>query len=205
MFVFKEKIYITAIGANYELDTNPDGTDRFSIKDSPAEDVSTSHPAVKPYSSRFIRMGIAAAMECLEQQPDVKPDAILTATGLGCLANTEKCLDIMLENKEELLDPTPFMESSFNSLGTQIAELTDNPCYNSTYVHRGCSLASAFLDAALLISEKEAKHVLVGAVDELTPATAAIFKRLGIWKNQDHGISFRHDVFLYAHILPLQI
>jgi 3-oxoacyl-[acyl-carrier-protein] synthase III len=38
--------------------------------------------------------------------------------------------------------------------------------YNNTYCHRGASFEAALLDAMMLLGEGEAKHVLVGGIDE---------------------------------------
>jgi 3-oxoacyl-(acyl-carrier-protein) synthase len=55
--------------------------------------------------------------------------------------------------------------------------------YNNTFVHRGFSFESALLDALLLLKEKEASHVLVGAADEITGYSHAILSRFGMYKN----------------------
>jgi hypothetical protein len=137
--------------------------------------------------SRIVRMGVAAGLQCLAGGNDVRPDAILTATGLGCLADTEKFMNTLLDNDESLLAPTAFIQSTFNAIGAQIALLTENHCYNNTFVHRGFSLESALLDAALLIGDGEARNILAGAVDELTPTLAILLERLGYLKQSKPG------------------
>lgn len=137
--------------------------------------------------SRVVRMGVATGLQCLEGVKDTPVDAILTATGLGCLADTEKFMDTILDNDERLLAPTAFIQSTFNIIGAQIALLTGNHGYNSTYVHRGFSFESALLDAALLLQEGEASTVLAGAVDEMTPALHTILGRMGCWKKTNPG------------------
>lgn len=137
--------------------------------------------------SRLVRMGVATGLQCLGESPSVRVDAILTATGLGCLTDTEKFMNTILDNDEQLLTPTTFIQSTFNTIGAQIALLTNNHCYNNTYVHRGFSFESALLDAALLIQEGEACNVLVGAMDEMTPTLYAILERLGCWQHEQAG------------------
>ena len=39
--------------------------------------------------SRMIKMGVACGLECLKDISPEKVDAIITATGLGCLADTD--------------------------------------------------------------------------------------------------------------------
>src|SRR5215475_8165928 len=71
--------------------------------------------------SRIIKMGVAAGIECLNEAGNKSPDAIITGTAFGCLADTESFLGKMVENKEELLTPTAFIQSTHNTVGAQIA------------------------------------------------------------------------------------
>lgn len=137
--------------------------------------------------SRVVRMGVATGLQCLIEKEDTPVGAILTATGLGCLADTEKFMDTLLDADERLLAPTAFIQSTFNTIGAQIALLTGNHSYNNTYVHRSFSLESALLDAALLLQEGEAEAVLVGAIDEMTPALHILLGRMGCWKQATPG------------------
>jgi hypothetical protein len=132
--------------------------------------------------SHIVRMGVACGLTCLEQNEDKNIDAIITATGLGCLADTEKFLDNLIENEEQLLNPSAFIQSTFNVIGAQIALLTGNRSYNNTYVHRGLSFESALIDGVMKIWEG-GNRVLVGAVDEVLPAEHSILKRLGMLDN----------------------
>jgi 3-oxoacyl-(acyl-carrier-protein) synthase len=61
--------------------------------------------------SRIIRMGVAAAMECLQEAGVKVPDAIVTGTAYGCLEDTNSFLSKMVEFNEELLTPTAFIHS----------------------------------------------------------------------------------------------
>ena len=136
--------------------------------------------------SRIIKMGVACGLECIESIPSEEVNAIITATGLGCLADTEKFLNSIIENKEQLLNPTPFIQSTFNTIGAQIALIRQIHAYNMTYVHRGLSFESALLDGIMKIWEGN-KNVLVGAIDEITPNSHAIQQRLGLLKDIQAG------------------
>jgi len=129
--------------------------------------------------SRVVKMGVSAALHCVNLA-EVQPEAIITATGLGCLADTEKFLDA-LTNNELQLNPTPFIQSTFNTVGAQIALMLGNHGYNNTYVHRGFSFESALLDAMMQIDEG-VNHVLAGCFDETTDTGFEIMRRLGFWK-----------------------
>lgn len=137
---------------------------------------------VRRRMSRVMKMGVAAAMECLSQTGR-QPDAIITATGWGCLGDTEKFLRNMIENGEYLLNPTPFTQSTFNTIGAQAAIVLKNTNYNITYVHRGFSFESALLDAMMKIQDGEAAQVLVESYDEYTGTSFKIMERLGFWRH----------------------
>lgn len=133
--------------------------------------------------SRIIKMGVAAAKNCLQLAQLEMPDAIITGTAYGCLADTEMFLSRMIEFKETLLTPTSFIQSTHNTVGAQIALLLKCHNYNNTFVHRGFSFESSLLDAMTLIEEKSANAVLVGAVDEIIDSSHNILKRFRLFKN----------------------
>ncbi len=132
--------------------------------------------------SRIIRMGVAAAMECLQEAGVKKPDAIITGTAYGCLEDTGLFLSKMVENNEELLTPTAFIQSTHNTIGAQIGLMLQCNNYNNAFVHRGFSFESALLDGMMLLKEKETANVLVGAVDEITDISHSILSRFGFYK-----------------------
>jgi 3-oxoacyl-[acyl-carrier-protein] synthase II len=132
--------------------------------------------------SRIIKMGVAAAMECLQEAGDKEPGAIITGTALGCLEDTGLFLTSIIEQKEEMLQPTPFIQSTHNTVGSQIALLLKCHGYNNTFVHRGFSFESALLDAMMLLHEGEITTVLAGSIDEITDISHAILTRFGLYK-----------------------
>ncbi len=118
--------------------------------------------------SKIIRNGIVAARLAMEESSCSNPDAIITGTGLGCAIDTEKFLMSMVENKETLLTPTSFIQSTHNTLGGSIAIGLACHNYNMTYVHRGFSFETALLDAQLMMESGEIQNALVGGFDEMT-------------------------------------
>ncbi|MDR3194793.1 MAG: beta-ketoacyl synthase chain length factor [Tannerella sp.] len=109
------------------------------------------------------------------------PDAIISGTGLGCIDNTEKFLHSMLENGEQYLQPTYFMQSTHNIISSLIA--IDLKChgYNNTFVHRGVSFEHALLDALFQFRQRRIRTALVGGYDELTDDYYIFLGRLGLW------------------------
>ena len=134
--------------------------------------------------SRIIRMGVAAAMECLQEACIKVPDAIITGTAYGCLEDTNSFLSKMVEFNEELLTPTAFIQSTHNTIGAQIGLMLQCNNYNNAFVHRGFSFESALLDGMMLLKENDAANVLVGAIDEITNTSHAILNRLGLYKQE---------------------
>ncbi len=134
--------------------------------------------------SRIIKMGIYAAKTSLDDANIDIPDAIITGTGIGCIEDTEKFLFSMITNNEQLLPPTPFIQSTHNTISAQIALMLKCHNYNNTYVHRGISFESALLDSMMLLKENSANNVLTGGADEITHNSFLITKRLGRWKNK---------------------
>ena len=113
------------------------------------------------------KMGVVAANKALELANLNQPDAIITGTGMGCIEDTEKFLNSIIKNDEAYLTPTSFIQSTHNTVGSQIALSLKCHAYNNTYTHGSLSFESALMDAQLMLKQNEAKHILVGGVDEL--------------------------------------
>lgn len=167
------KIYVNCITSGAEL--------RSDIK------VLIPEMNLRRRMSRVVKSGVAAGIESLLEFGTRAPiDAIITATGLGCIADSEKFLDGLIAGDETMLNPTPFIQSTFNTVGAQIALLRGLHCYNTTYAHRWTSFENALTDAALRIGAGWSRAVLVGAFDETTPSVEKVLQRLrvareGMW------------------------
>lgn len=150
---------------------------------------------VRRRMSRVIKSAVSTAVECMAGVENIDSlDAIITATGWGCLADSERFLRNIIVDKEQLLNPTPFIQSTFNTVGGQIALLRHNHCYNVTYVNRSHSFEDALLDAMMRIADGDSKNILIGAFDEQTPSQHAIMERMGIFRkcNDGEGAMFAH-------------
>lgn len=132
--------------------------------------------------SRAIKMGVASAFMALKQSKVSMPDGIITATGYGCLEDTGIFLTKMIENKEDALNPTPFIQSTHNTIGSQIALLLQCQAYNQTYTQGSFSFESALLDGMLQLSEAKEKNLLVGGIDEITDTSHRIQNRFGVFR-----------------------
>ncbi len=123
-------------------------------------------PAAARRMAKGIKMGVVASSLALKEAEITMPDAIITGTGLGCLKDSEKFLSAIIDNDEEYLTPTAFIQSTHNTVGAQIALGLKCKAYNFTYVHAAVSFESCLIDAQLKFNEKEASNILVGGVDE---------------------------------------
>ncbi len=132
--------------------------------------------------SKIIKRSIVASLRAVGESGIEMPDAILSSTGLGCVEDTEKFLDAMCRNGEHCLQPSFFIQSTHNTIGSQIAIRLNCHGYNNTHVHRGVSFESALQEAVLLFRNGRVHSALVGGYDELTPAYFCILKRLGYWR-----------------------
>lgn len=133
--------------------------------------------------SRLIKMGISAGMRTLQIANIEKPDAIITGTGLGSMTDMEHFMKDMIILKEEALNPTFFIQSTYNSVNGWLSLQTKSTGYNQTFVHRGLSLELSLLDAQLLLNEHgAANNVLVGCFDELTQDYFIVKDKCNYWK-----------------------
>lgn len=108
------------------------------------------------------------------------PDAIITATANGMLETSEKFLVDMVDNGEETLSPTLFMQSTHNTIGSAIAIRTQCHGYNITYTQGKDSMKWAIRDAERLIRMGKAKTVLVGCHDESSPLFQSFYEYLNL-------------------------
>ncbi len=132
--------------------------------------------------SHVIKMGVAAAKECLTLAGIEIPGAIVTGTAYGIMEDTVTFLTRIIELNEEMLPPTAFIQSTHNTVAAQIALMLKCHSYNNTFVHKGISFESALLDALMLLQEGEAEHVLAGGIDEMTGTGFTVLTRLGLYK-----------------------
>ena len=128
---------------------------------------------------KLLKAATVTSLKALRQAGVESPDAIITATAFGMLETSEKFLLDMLENGEETLSPTLFMQSTHNTIGSSIAIRTKCHGYNVTYTQGKDSLQWALRDARRLIETGKAKTVLVGCHDEATPTLQDLFRRMG--------------------------
>ena len=136
---------------------------------------------VKPLEARrmgkIMKSALLSSLKALKQAGIETPDAIITATSLGCLEFSENLLRQLSENGEQMLSPTWFMQSTHNTIGSAIAIRTQCHGYNVTYTQEERSLEWALRDARMLLETGKAKTVLVGLHEERTPLWNSLWSR----------------------------
>ena len=90
-------------------------------------------PVASRRMGKILKRAIATSMTVVEATGIKDPDAIIVGTGLGCLETTEKFMMAMLEEGEEFLQPTNFINSTHNTISSHIAVHLKCTGYNSTY------------------------------------------------------------------------
>lgn len=135
--------------------------------------------------SRIIRIGMVAGLDALHEAGVKVPDAIITGTGYGCLEDTGLFLTKMIENHEHALNPTPFIQSTHNTIGSQLALLLQCLGYNQTYTQRALSFENALTDALMASGEDPTQRLLTGAVDEITDVSHDILRRFRIFRGNN--------------------
>lgn len=143
-------------------------------------------PAASRRMAKGVKNGIVASALALKDAHLENIDAIITGTGLGCIEDSEKFLKNILDNNEEFLTPTAFIQSTHNTVGAQIALTLQCKGYNFTYVNGAVSFESALLDAKMQIEENEANSILVGGIDETGDYTISLFKLAGRVKDENN-------------------
>jgi 3-oxoacyl-[acyl-carrier-protein] synthase II len=155
----------------------------------PAEKLSAQEPdyagMISPMQlrrmSKAVRMGIGAAKACLADAGVEAPDGIATGTGLGCLQDTEVFLKKLVQQEEQMLTPTSFIQSTHNTVAGQIALLSHCHGFNTTVSQHGHSFEGAFVAAAMHMASNPGQKLLCGGIDELTETAWQLMNRAGVY------------------------
>ena len=138
---------------------------------------------VKPLEARrmgkIMKSSLLSSLIALKEAGVEQPDAIITGTALGCLENSEQLLRQLTEEGEVMLKPTYFMQSTHNTISSNIAIRLGCHGYNITFTQDDDSLKWALRDAELLLRSGKVKTVLVGCHDETTSMYRDLLHRMG--------------------------
>ncbi|MBC7554497.1 MAG: beta-ketoacyl synthase chain length factor [Taibaiella sp.] len=133
--------------------------------------------------SRMLKIGITAGMRCLEKAGVKTPLAIITGTSRGSVTDMEVFMKDMITLEEEALNPSGFIQSTYNSVNGWLALMAQCKGYNQAFVHRGFSFELAVFDAMLTLAETDSDaYILCGSFDELTEDYYKIRDKAGFFK-----------------------
>ncbi len=125
---------------------------------------------------RLMKYGTAAGLIALNDAGIDVPGAISTGTALGLPEVSQKFLRSLIEVDETIVSPTTFIQSTHNTVSSNIALLCKCFSHNNTFSHKGFSFESALTDAQLLALENT-DNILVGAYDEVSDYKYAAMKK----------------------------
>ena len=167
-----------------EISSNPSTVIELArVELTSVEELSEIRAYVKPLEARrmgkLMKASLLSSLKALSQAGIDCPDAIITATSLGCWENTEALLTQIETEGEVMLSPTNFMQSTHNTIGSNIAIRLGCHGYNITYAQCAQSLDWALRDARRLLASGRCKTVLVGCHDESTPLYRSFMERMG--------------------------
>lgn len=135
--------------------------------------------------SRMLKYSISAAMQCLQEAGISSPDGIITGTGNGSVTDMESFLMDMIRLEEEILNPTAFIQSTYNTPNGWIAMQSKCEQYNQCFLSRGSSFELTVLDAQLQMADtNDQKYFLVGCYDEMTERYYIIKDKVDYWRKE---------------------
>ena len=127
----------------------------------------------------IMKRAIVTSLKVLKETGINYPDAIITGTSIGSLNYTEKFLDDLVENGEESLSPTYFMQTTHNTVSSTISIFTATHSYNTTYSHGGISFELALKDAWMQLNLGQISNALVGGHDEMVESYYELLRKTG--------------------------
>ncbi len=127
----------------------------------------------------IMKRAIVTSLKVLKETGINHPDAIITGTSIGSLNYTEKFLDDLVENGEESLSPTYFMQTTHNTVSSTISIFTATHSYNTTYSHGGISFELALKDAWMQLNLGQISNALVGGHDEMVESYYELLRKTG--------------------------
>ena len=135
---------------------------------------------------RLLKMAVWCGLKSLDGVPSERVAGIITSTGAGFMKDTISFGSSIFDREETLLNPSPFMQSTFNTASGYIALIRKIHAYNTTYVQQADGFAASLVDVAMLLDDAgEGNVALVGAFDEVTPEVDVIRQRLGLYRVGD--------------------
>lgn len=157
---------------------------------------------------RLLKMAVWCGLKSLDGVPSGRVAGIITSTGAGFMKDTISFGSSIFDREETLLNPSPFMQSTFNTASGYIALIRKIHAYNTTYVQQADGFAASLVDAAMLLDDAgEGNVALVGAFDEVTTEVDVIRQRLGLYRVGDGFLPLGEGAaaFLLSAAMPTDV
>ena len=157
---------------------------------------------------RLLKMAVWCGLKSLDGVPSEMVAGIITSTGAGFMKDTISFGSSIFYREETLLNPSPFMQSTFNTASGYIALIRIIHAYNTTYVQRADGFAASLVDASMLLDDAgEGNVALVGSFDEVTPEVDVIRQRLGLYRVGDGFLPLGEGAaaFLLGAAIPTDV
>jgi 3-oxoacyl-[acyl-carrier-protein] synthase II len=188
----KKAVYINGVGMispqrtfnNAEFFSSPEVYDQNVLKCVTPDFKEYLSPTQLRRLGRMLRIGLSAATICIRDSGQPTMDGIITSTGYGLLRDTAVFMNEILDQNEQHIAPTHFMQSTYNALGGMVALSIQCKGYNNTYVSKGFAFETALDDAILQLLENPAQRFLVGAYDEADETQYRTHLRAGYYKKE---------------------
>ena len=176
-----DALVISAEGVN--LSENPVNSTFSTVTSVDMNEDTEINSCVSPAEARRMtpqtRRIVAAAKRAMEEADILKPDAVVCATQYGCMLQSMRFLQDMIDSGEQQLKPTPFIQSTHNTIASLIAILTGNNGYNATYSQGKHSLDCALKDIQTQLSLGLINNALVLEFDEQVDAWDNVLRLVG--------------------------
>jgi hypothetical protein len=132
--------------------------------------------------NRVQKFGLSTTLDSLSRV-NATVDAVIFATGWGCINSTYKFLERLFDGKELPLNPAVFIQSTHNTIAAQTAIYLKNQSYNNTITDDRLPFELAMDSAILCLQDNDFRNVLLGACDEMTPQLTDILNRISKFGN----------------------
>lgn len=126
-----------------------------------------------------MRQLVSVTRQALRDAGIALPDAIVCATQWGCMLQSMRFLQDMIASGEQDMKPTPFIQSTHNTIASMIAILTGNHGYNATYSQGLHSLECAMTDIRCQMALGRIRSALVLEFDEQVDAWDEVLSHIG--------------------------
>lgn len=187
-----KSVYINSVGSvsvQKTFDNSEFLNEITSYNDTVASVIKPDYKAYIPAAqarrmAKGIKMSTVSSQTALQEAGLENVDAIIVGTGLGCIGDSVKFVGDIIDNNEQYLTPTRFIQSSHNTVAGQIALGIGCKGYNFTYVHSAVSFESSLIDAKMQLENDEAENILVGGVDEMAKYHVDVHRLIGHIKSE---------------------